>query len=208
MSSIKCPGCGLVNFATAQSCKRCGTPLTGNSSAPPDSASTQAPPGSNDQPFVSHFSATRDGDLLLLTEDSVLPDRCVRCNAPTTRQLKRRLNWSTGSVSWTSAITVLLGVIVYSVSHETATIYIGLCDRHHNRRLLGMVLGGGLIALGLVMGLVTVFNSDFQLLAYGGIALVVGSFIAVLLTSTVSAKRIERPYIWLKGVNKDYLKSL
>jgi uncharacterized membrane protein YvbJ len=32
MSSIKCPKCGLVNFATADVCKRCGESLSKESS--------------------------------------------------------------------------------------------------------------------------------------------------------------------------------
>ena len=37
MSSIKCPSCGLVNFATANTCKRCNKPLAaaGESAFPP-----------------------------------------------------------------------------------------------------------------------------------------------------------------------------
>src|SRR6267143_5350740 len=34
MSSVKCPQCGLVNFADAQVCKRCGSELTVDSAVP------------------------------------------------------------------------------------------------------------------------------------------------------------------------------
>lgn len=35
MSSIKCPHCGLVNWATAEDCKRCKLPLAAPAAAPP-----------------------------------------------------------------------------------------------------------------------------------------------------------------------------
>lgn len=33
MSSLRCSACGLVNFASAEVCKRCATPLTGHAAA-------------------------------------------------------------------------------------------------------------------------------------------------------------------------------
>jgi hypothetical protein len=71
-----------------------------------------------------------------------------------------------------------------------------------------MIFGGGLIALGLVMGLITIFNKDFLLATWGGAALMVGAFVAVILTPTVTADSIEGSYVWLKGAHKDFLDSI
>ena len=35
----------------------------------------------------------RQGSLLVMRKDAVLPDRCIRSNVSTDRKLKRRLNW-------------------------------------------------------------------------------------------------------------------
>jgi RNA polymerase subunit RPABC4/transcription elongation factor Spt4 len=45
MSNVKCPQCGLVNFADAEKCKRCGADLAGapEAVAPRQSADTAAP---------------------------------------------------------------------------------------------------------------------------------------------------------------------
>ena len=44
MTSIKCRNCGLVNFSTEPSCKRCKTPLPGNGSQPFQSFENPPPP--------------------------------------------------------------------------------------------------------------------------------------------------------------------
>lgn len=47
MSSVKCPQCGLVNFANADACKRCGAKLSEinpETEAPPMAGEASAPP--------------------------------------------------------------------------------------------------------------------------------------------------------------------
>jgi hypothetical protein len=41
--SIKCPGCGLVNFADAEACRRCKQPLRPSSASPAGSPATAGP---------------------------------------------------------------------------------------------------------------------------------------------------------------------
>lgn len=216
MSSAKCPHCGLVNFADAASCKRCHEPLTAAETAPPVRDAPPEPafytvppapvvetPSRADHQFDS--IVRRDGKFLVVTEDSVLPDRCVRCNAPASRQVKRVLQWAPGYVSLAGLLSVWLTLILYVYKHETATVYVGLCDSHHLRRQIGVFLGGGLIALGLLMGVITALNQDYWLLLYGGISMFLGVCLTTLLTQTVGVKKMEGSYIWLKGVCRDYL---
>lgn len=46
MSSMKCPQCGLVNWVTAEACKRCKLPFVAHAPATP----AAAPPAANEQP--------------------------------------------------------------------------------------------------------------------------------------------------------------
>jgi hypothetical protein len=245
MSATKCSKCGLVNFATASSCKRCKQLLATASPtamAPPadqrsPSVVTAARPSerltsSGTDPVDLGFR--REGSLLVMTTDSVLPGRCVRCNAPATEQLQRNLEWCPKFV-WVFGFSVpmirtllyffgygagpryaeavafffpVIGIALYYWIRETASIHIGLCDSHMNRRLFGMWVGGGLMVLGFLIGFIAVFNHDYWMLLYGGIAVIVGAFPLVILTPTVTAHRIEQPYIWVKGMDSSFLDSL
>jgi len=253
MSAIRCPKCGLVNFATASSCKRCKqllathspeavSPVAGQPSSSMASAVSPVRPdgqrkplGTN--PFDLDFRPEdfrREGSLLVMTTDSVLPGRCVRCNAPATEQLRKKLEWCprfVGVLGWFFPIIrvisycfvrapapryldavafslPIIALILYYCIRETAPIHIGLCDPHMNRRLFGMWVGGGLIGLGFLMGFITTFNHDYWMLLYGGIAALVGAFPIAILTPTVNAHRIEQPYIWVKGMHASFLDSL
>jgi hypothetical protein len=217
MSSAKCPHCGLVNFADAVSCKRCHEPLASHAS--PNQSSSQPPPqpvfytvppppvaaAPSDADYHFDSIVRRDGKFLVVTEDSVLPDRCVRCNAAASKQVKRSLQWVPGYVRLAGVLSIWLTLILYVYKSETATVYVGLCDSHHLRRQVGMFLGGGLIALGLLMGMIAALTQDFWFLAYGGISLFLGVCLTTLLTQTVTVKKMEGSYIWLKGVSRDYL---
>lgn len=212
MSSIKCPGCGLVNFADAVSCKRCSSQFleaAHDHHSSPTEASIQSPvqdPSESDGSFGPDI--WRDGKLLVITEDTLLPDRCVRCNAPATKLLKRNLKWAPTYVGVVAMFSWILGAMLLINATETATIHVGLCQSHFNRRFFGMIVGGLLITLGLLMGFLTALNQDYWLLLYGGISLLIGAFVAVILTPTVSAQKIESPFIWLKGVHPSFLDSL
>jgi hypothetical protein len=103
------------------------------------------------------------------------------------------------------ALSIWLTIILYVYKYENVTVYIGLCDKHYLRRQIGVFLGGGLIALALLMGAITALNHDFRLLAYAGISILLGVTLTTLLTQTVTVKKIEGRYIWLKGVCRDYL---
>lgn len=228
MSSIKCPDCGLVNFATALSCKRCQRSFEAASevAAPTDTMPHMEPvpvvkengpvaqpsPGTRDvqaAPEVRFQSAVRrDGELQVMTEESVLPDRCVRCNAPTERQLKRIFHSHPDYINFVAIVSLLIALVLLIFKRKGMTIHIGLCDRHFNRRLVGMFFGAGLVGLGLLMGIVTAFNGDYWLLGCGAGSLISGAFFIVLLTPTVSAERIEEPFIWLKGAHQDFLDTL
>src|SRR5438045_334031 len=94
-SSWKCPECGLVNFASDASCKRCqalapqpvahSTPLSAGITLE-DGYVLPPPPMSN--------GIWRDGKTLVMMKEAFLPDRCVKCNGPANGyRLRRRLSW-------------------------------------------------------------------------------------------------------------------
>ena len=237
MSALRCPQCGLVNFADTPACKRCKYPI----GDPPPAAthatyaaqaaytpqpggfqSSWSAPNGYAPPRQEHYARNdyhaqhedappgvwRDGKLLVMMEDAVLPDRCVRCNAPAHEQLKRKLEWYPRYIIYVFLFIRLLGLILYLLKRKRATIYIGMCQAHMLKRRNGRLLGGAFVALGFFLGFLTAVTGDFTALGVGCVAMLVGLIIIVAMTQTVTADKIDEPYIWVKGVHKDYLKSL
>jgi hypothetical protein len=90
MSSTKCRNCGLVNFASAQVCKRCATPLAEGAApvdaktAPPRThRAATAPKGAPAEPPVLLKPYTINGmgvalrDYRKLSDDTYVVTRCV-----------------------------------------------------------------------------------------------------------------------------------
>lgn len=90
---------------------------------------------------------------------------------------------------------------------RTAKIYVGLCESHHQAWNFVMIVGGGLIALGLGLGICIVFTWDYWLAPWA-IGVTLGGAFVLLLKGTIQAKKIEEPYIWIKGIDQRFLKSL
>ncbi|MDQ3816859.1 MAG: DUF4177 domain-containing protein [Thermoproteota archaeon] len=55
MSNVKCPNCGLVNFAADDTCKRCGNPLPISQERPAEITQESVPPISKPNPEYSTF---------------------------------------------------------------------------------------------------------------------------------------------------------
>ncbi len=155
----------------------------------------------------------RQGNLLVMHKRSTLPDRCVKSNQPAHgRKFKRRLYWH-HPVIYLAIPLGLLGYIVLAVVFQKdAVIHIGLSPERISRRrsmlLIAWSLGIGSILL-VVVGLASLREIG-GLMAWAG---VVGFLVAVICerlapSGTVSAKRITKDYVWLKGVHPDYLAEL
>ncbi len=95
---------------------------------------------------------------LVSNTEATLPDRCVKCNAPSTGpKLKRRLFWHHPALYAIFLVGVLFYVIFAAIFRKKATLYIGLCEMHRKRRLRAILIGWGL------------FLVSVGLFTYGGI---------------------------------------
>lgn len=182
---MKCQQCGLVNFKTESFCKRCNAPLVVDSAAP----------------MQNTTKAWRDSALLVMTGDSVLPMRCLRCNA-------------------SSGVAQRTVVIDYYPAYNLATRLIGyrrwtrftlglpLCIKHHLSRAASIVLGMLIIFIGIGV-VVASFGYNLGMLLYVGFLVIISGFVvAAVKGSPISVQKIEEPYFWLRGIDESYLASL
>ncbi|HEU4387406.1 MAG TPA: hypothetical protein VFV34_06385, partial [Blastocatellia bacterium] len=121
--AMKCVNCGLVVYPSDTECRRCGTyfnvypPQPGTTGTLPGASGSQEaqagvgwrppsnvppacpPPGTlfpglHSGAFPANPEVWRDGSKLVMRSSARLPDRCIKCNAPTGGSyVNRKLNW-------------------------------------------------------------------------------------------------------------------
>jgi hypothetical protein len=151
----------------------------------------------------------RTNNRLVTRSETPFPDRCVRCNAPANGyRLKRQLYWHPPAYYLFILLNLLIYAIVAICVRKKAIVHIGLCDKHRVRRKWGIVMCwlGVLGGLGMIVGGAIGGSGIVALL---GVVLLLGGAIYGGLTGAgISATKITRENVWLKGVNKDFLAEL
>ena len=183
---MKCRQCGLVNFKTESSCKRCGAPLTDDAVAAPTHNTTEV---------------WRDSALLVMTGDSVLPMRCLRCNASS--GVKQR----TVEIDYYPAYNLATRLIGYR-RWTRFRLGLPLCMKHNLSRAVSIVLGVLIIFAGIGV-VVASFGYNLSVLLYVGFLVIIAGFVvAAVKGSPISVQKIEEPFFWLKGIDENYLAPL
>lgn len=212
MSTLKCAQCGLVNFATDAVCKRCRAPLAHNTSQVASSTPqgivledgyVLPPP-----PALPGVGVWRDKSTLVMSQGAELPPRCVKCNVPTHLRLKRRLTWHHPAIYILIFVALLIYLIVAIIVRKAATVEMGLCDEHQAKRRRNLLITWSLVLVGIAGFVLAVMLEDFTYLLAGFLALVAAMIYGIVAVRIVAPSRIDDRFVWLKGVNKDYLNEL
>jgi hypothetical protein len=95
----------------------------------------------------------RDGIVLVMHKQAVLPDRCVKCNESVNGlRLKRKLSWHHPALYLMIFFPGLLFyAIVALIVRKTARIDVGICERHRSRRRIGIAVAWLIALLGFAM---------------------------------------------------------
>jgi hypothetical protein len=149
----------------------------------------------------------RSKALLVMTKPAALPDRCIKCNAPTAERLKRKLQWHPPALYLLILISILVYAIVAMVVRKTATVHVGLCNEHRESRKLSMIITVFLVVVAVLSAIAGVqFETPGLVLA--AVAFVLGAAIygSISLRVVVPTK-IDEHFVWIKGVNTSYLQE-
>src|SRR5713101_6006591 len=202
----KCAECGLINFASENNCKRCGAAVTAGVEAPPPLTGIVLEDGYVLPPPPAIGGIWRDKSTLVMTKDASLPDRCVKCNAPANGvRLKRKLAWHYPVLYLVIFFAVLIYVILAALLSKRATVYLGLCEQHFQRRRKQKAIGWLLLIIGVVVPILAIAY-DYPVLGLLGFAVFLFATIwLVLVSRVVVVKKIDDHLVWLNGINSDYL---
>ena len=108
----------------------------------------------------------REGNLLVVpTVGASFPPRCVICNQPAQRRLRRKLFWHPPGYYALICIGALIYVIAAMIVRKSAEFEVGICEEHSARRRNAILLGaigaplcfvGGMLAVERLPGLTLV----------------------------------------------------
>ena len=155
--------------------------------------------------FLPGDGAWRDGDTLVVRKMVVLPDRCVKCNAPADSGIiKANLHWHHPMLY----LLILPGLLVYAIAamalQQSGSCGYRLCARHRQNRLTWMAVAWGLGLGGIVLiGVAAAF--ELKWLALAGAGTVFCSPFVGLVARTFRATKIDAHFMWLRGAHSAYL---
>jgi len=142
-----------------------------------------------------------------------LPDICLKSNGKATRRLPRSLSWHHPAIYVLVVISPIIYIIVALVVRKTATIQLPLTDEWYARRRWRMFVACSLVVACIPLLIAGAAFADQLAIAPW---LMVGAFLGILGATIygllacrlVKPERITDQYIWLKGVNPDFLNRL
>ena len=197
MSGLKCANCGLMNFATAEVCKRCKLPL--------DNGTHRAGPGSDSSDGLWH-----DEGLLVMRVDSVLPARCIKCNSEA--GVKHKLVSAIDYSHWKLPLFILgfqiIPRTVMTKLVQQVRVDIALCKKHSSNWSRDLKINLPLIAIGLGLLVISFYLFSWIAAALGILMFATGALSSVIGGDPVYIKRRDAGNIWLKGAGEKYLASL
>ncbi len=146
----------------------------------------------------------RNKSRLVMTKQAQLPDRCIKCNAPTHQRLNRNLRWHHPALYILVAGGLLFYVILALVLSKTARIQVGLCETHSAARKRNILITCVLV-LSSFASFYFAVAVDEPMLFLIGAALLLASAIYGVVTRFVAPEKIDDQFVWLTGVNQEYL---
>jgi hypothetical protein len=151
----------------------------------------------------------RDKAKMIVTHDSELPDRCIKCNAPALGpRLIKKLTWHHPALYLLLLVALLIALIVTLILRKTMIVELGLCDEHMKNHRRNVLITWGLIGGGGACILLAAMAEQGALVLVGMLLMVAGVIFAVVAVRIVIPTRINDNFAWIKGVNKDYLNAL
>lgn len=151
----------------------------------------------------------RDKSKMIVSHDSQLPDRCIKCNAPAPGpKLKKKLTWHHPALYLLYFVALIIALIIALALRKTMIVDLGLCEEHMKKYRRNVVITWLLMLLGAGGFVVGAMGEDRTLLMLGLLSLLAGVIFAIVAGRIVIATKIDDNFAWLKGINKDYLNAL
>ena len=150
----------------------------------------------------------RDGKLLVTFSENPLPNRCVKCNAPTEPPRRpRKVYWHAAWWYLLILVNIVIYIIVALVVRKSAKVPMTMCRRHLMRRRLFIAFGWvGFIAC--LFGGAVLLRGMAAGVAVGFLGGLLCAVIGVIGARVLWPVKIDSPFVYLKGCGEAYLAEL
>ena len=145
---------------------------------------------------------------LVFNKNAVLPYRCVKCNGPADSWLKRKLSWHHPALYFLIFAGLLVYVIIAAILSKRATVDIGICTGHRTKRRNGIIVGLLLLIGGIFVAIIGIAGEYTFVWIIGVLLVPVGIVWMIVAARVVVVKKIDDRFVWLNGINRDYLAAL
>jgi hypothetical protein len=142
-----------------------------------------------------------------MTKQAQLPERCIKCNAPTRNTLKRNLRWHHPAIYILIVAGFLFYAILALVVSKTATVHVGLCETHVAARKRDILITWLLVLLSFASFYLAVKTDEMTLLLVGVAIFLGGVIYGIVKARVVAPQKIDDHYVWLTGINTNYLQQ-
>ena len=142
-----------------------------------------------------------------MTKEALLPNRCIKCNAPADEQLKRKLTWHHPALYLLALVSILIYVIVAVIVRKTATVNVGLCEQHSSARRRNILITWVLGLASIAAFVAAIYLEDFTLALLGIFLLLVTAIYGIVMARVVTPTKIDNYFVWLKGIDGNYLQQ-
>ncbi|UUZ55524.1 hypothetical protein LP419_07640 [Massilia sp. H-1] len=150
----------------------------------------------------------RAGTALVVPFGVAVPERCVRCNAPTELGKENSYSWHHPAWYLTILLSPLVYIIVGLIAGKRASVAVGLCELHRTRRRNVHLLGWGALAAAIVSIVLAANDVGGGLFALIACAAILVALIAYFRGRLLHAARISDSAIHLGGCGNAFLDGL
>jgi GYF domain 2 len=151
-------------------------------------------------------SFRRAGRNLVCSVQATLPKRCVKCNTPTeTKQIKRTLYWHSPFFFFLIVLNILIFAIVAMIVRKRAVAFVSICPQHRKMRRNAILTSWALVIGSIVVLITSAGYQSGWIAAAGGVLFIVGITYGIVRGRLVSAKKIDKEFLWLSGCGPEFL---
>ena len=139
-----------------------------------------------------------------------LPDRCVKTNLPADGQwVDLSLSWHHPAVYLVILANLILYLIVSHFVSKRVVVRLGITEEEVLRRRRDLKIVWGMIAVGAVLSAAALVRPSLEFLVVPGLLMMLATIPLYLMrVRIVWATKMDDGFVWLAGVNSEYLDSL
>jgi hypothetical protein len=150
-----------------------------------------------------------EGKFLVIRDDTVLPNRCVKTNEEVdAKPVKKTLYWSHPALALLILVNFLVFLIVALIVRKKCQVTYYLSEDQKSRRRIKIASASFISLLALVVGIVLAMDDQWIGLIVGLIVCLFAIICAAVFASTMRIAKVKGREFWISGATPVFLQSL